>query len=192
MLSNRYISDRFLPDKAIDLVDEVAAGPCSPRSIPCPPSSTSAMRRIMQLEIEREALKKEKDTASRERLGKIEKELADLPRRGRRAPSPLADRKEGRRPPAQPARPLKGFLLAYAAAIVLHLGVMFWYYRTSDTQEFYLDDTFDLDQRTSSNEWREATREASNIFTLVLYVLGNLWVFSCGTCARRPRPPSTT
>ncbi len=77
VLSNRYISDRFLPDKAIDLVDEAAAR-LRTEIDSMPTELDERMRRIMQLEIEREALKKEKDAASRERLVKIEKELADL------------------------------------------------------------------------------------------------------------------
>jgi ATP-dependent Clp protease ATP-binding subunit ClpB len=77
VLSNRYISDRFLPDKAIDLVDEAAAKLRT--EIDSMPSELDViMRRIMQLEIEREALKKESDPASKDRLKKIEKELADL------------------------------------------------------------------------------------------------------------------
>ncbi|NLT65346.1 MAG: ATP-dependent chaperone ClpB [Acidobacteria bacterium] len=77
VLSNRYISDRFLPDKAIDLVDEAAAKLRT--EIDSLPSELDEMlRRIMQLEIEREALKKETDFASKDRLAKIEKELADL------------------------------------------------------------------------------------------------------------------
>ncbi len=76
-LSNRYISDRFLPDKAIDLMDESAAKLRT--EIDSMPSELDEItRKVMQLEIEREALKKEKDTASKERLGKLEKELADL------------------------------------------------------------------------------------------------------------------
>jgi ATP-dependent Clp protease ATP-binding subunit ClpB len=77
VLSNRYISDRFLPDKAIDLVDESAA--MIRTDIDSMPSELDEItRRIMQLEIEREALKKEKDQASKERLEGIMKELADL------------------------------------------------------------------------------------------------------------------
>ena len=77
VLSNRYISDRFLPDKAIDLVDEAAAKLRT--EIDSMPSDLDEMlRRIMQLEIEREALKKESDPASKERLKKLEKEIADL------------------------------------------------------------------------------------------------------------------
>ena len=77
ILSHRYISDRFLPDKAIDLMDEAAS------KLRMEIDSMSAeldevRRRIMQLEIECEALKKERDKASVERLGKLEKKLADL------------------------------------------------------------------------------------------------------------------
>jgi len=76
-LSNRYITDRFLPDKAIDLMDEAAsrlrmAAESKPEAI------DELDRRIMQLKIEREALKKESDAASRERLGKLEGELAEI------------------------------------------------------------------------------------------------------------------
>ena len=77
VLSNRYISDRFLPDKAIDLVDE-AASKLRMEIDSMPAELDELERRIMQLEIEREALRKEKDKASKERLGKLEKELADL------------------------------------------------------------------------------------------------------------------
>jgi ATP-dependent Clp protease ATP-binding subunit ClpB len=77
VLSNRYITDRFLPDKAIDLVDE--AGSRLRMEIDSMPAELDEInRRIMQLEIEREALRKEKDKASVERLLKLEKELADL------------------------------------------------------------------------------------------------------------------
>ncbi len=77
VLSNRYISDRFLPDKAIDLVDE-AASKLRMEIDSMPVELDEIQRRIMQLEIEREALKKERDKASIERLAKLEKELADL------------------------------------------------------------------------------------------------------------------
>jgi ATP-dependent Clp protease ATP-binding subunit ClpB len=81
ILSNRYISDRFLPDKAIDLVDEAAAKLRT--EIDSMPSELDEIsRRVMQLEIEREALRKERDPASKERLGKLEKELADLKAEG--------------------------------------------------------------------------------------------------------------
>jgi ATP-dependent Clp protease ATP-binding subunit ClpB len=77
VLSNRYITDRFLPDKAIDLVDE-AASRLRMEIDSMPVELDELERRIMQLEIEREALRKEKDKASRERLDKLEKEMADL------------------------------------------------------------------------------------------------------------------
>ncbi|HEY2905247.1 MAG TPA: ATP-dependent chaperone ClpB [Vicinamibacterales bacterium] len=77
VLSNRYITDRFLPDKAIDLVDE-AASKLRMEIDSMPAELDELERRIMQLEIEREALRKEKDRASQDRLGKLEKELADL------------------------------------------------------------------------------------------------------------------
>jgi ATP-dependent Clp protease ATP-binding subunit ClpB len=77
VLSHRYISDRFLPDKAIDLIDE-AASRLRMEIDSMPAELDEVARRIMQLEIEREALRKEKDKASQERLGKLEKELADL------------------------------------------------------------------------------------------------------------------
>ncbi|MBW1870977.1 MAG: AAA family ATPase [Deltaproteobacteria bacterium] len=76
-LSDRYISDRFLPDKAIDLMDE-AASRLRIEIDSMPTEIDEATRRITQLEIEREALKKEKDKASRERLGKLKQELANL------------------------------------------------------------------------------------------------------------------
>ncbi len=76
-LSNRYISDRQLPDKAIDLIDEAAARLRT--EIDSKPQALDAVdRQILQLEIEREALKKEKDKASKERLENIERELSDL------------------------------------------------------------------------------------------------------------------
>ena len=77
VLSDRYISDRFLPDKAIDLVDEAAAR-LRTEIDSMPTELDEITRRIMQLEIEREALKKETDTPSKERLKKLEKDLADL------------------------------------------------------------------------------------------------------------------
>jgi ATP-dependent Clp protease ATP-binding subunit ClpB len=76
-LSNRYITDRFLPDKAIDLVDE-AASRLRMEIDSMPVELDEAERRRMQLEIEREALRKEKDDASKARLAALEKELADL------------------------------------------------------------------------------------------------------------------
>ncbi len=77
VLSHRYISDRFLPDKAIDLVDE-SASRLRMEIDSMPVELEIVERRIMQLEIEREALKKETDRASQERLQRLEKELADL------------------------------------------------------------------------------------------------------------------
>jgi len=77
VLSHRYISDRFLPDKAIDLVDEAAAR-LRTEIDSMPAELDESTRRIMQLEIEREALRKESDTASRTRLGTLEQELARL------------------------------------------------------------------------------------------------------------------
>jgi ATP-dependent Clp protease ATP-binding subunit ClpB len=76
-LANRYITDRFLPDKAIDLMDEAAAR--KRMVIESKPEEIDELdRRIMQLEIERGALKKESDKASKERLGKLEADLAEL------------------------------------------------------------------------------------------------------------------
>ncbi len=76
-LSNRYITDRFLPDKAIDLVDEAASR--LRMEIDSKPEAIDELdRRIVQLKIEREALKKETDEASKERLEKLEEELAGL------------------------------------------------------------------------------------------------------------------
>ncbi len=76
-LSNRYITDRFLPDKAIDLVDEAASR--LRMQVDSKPEELDELdRRIMQLKIEREALKKETDSASKDRLEKLEKELVNL------------------------------------------------------------------------------------------------------------------
>jgi len=77
MLSQRYITDRFLPDKAIDLMDEAAAG-LRMEMDSLPADIDEIERRILQLEIERQALRKEGDASSRARLGDIEKELATL------------------------------------------------------------------------------------------------------------------
>ena len=77
VLSHRYIADRFLPDKAIDLIDE-AASKLRMEIDSLPVELDEVQRRTMQLEIEREALRKEKDAASRERLTRLDKELADL------------------------------------------------------------------------------------------------------------------
>ncbi|HEY2944699.1 MAG TPA: ATP-dependent chaperone ClpB [Vicinamibacteria bacterium] len=76
-LSHRYIADRFLPDKAIDLMDE-AASRLRIEIDSLPVEIDEIERRIVQLEIERQALKKEKDKPSRERLAKLEQELAEL------------------------------------------------------------------------------------------------------------------
>ena len=76
-LSHRYIADRFLPDKAIDLIDE-AASKLRIEIDSMPVELDEIERKIMQLEIEKEALKKEKDTASKQRMEKIEKQLSDL------------------------------------------------------------------------------------------------------------------
>jgi ATP-dependent Clp protease ATP-binding subunit ClpB len=81
-LSNRYITDRFLPDKAIDLVDEAASR--LRMQVDSKPEELDAIDRdLMRLRIEREALRKEEDAASRDRLGKLERELADLEERSR-------------------------------------------------------------------------------------------------------------
>jgi ATP-dependent Clp protease ATP-binding subunit ClpB len=77
VLSNRYIADRFLPDKAIDLIDEAAAK-LRTEIDSMPTELDEASRRIMQLEIEREALRRESDSSSRQRLEKLEAELAEL------------------------------------------------------------------------------------------------------------------
>jgi ATP-dependent Clp protease ATP-binding subunit ClpB len=77
MLSNRYIADRFLPDKAIDLMDEAAAK-IRTEIDSMPTELDELSRRVMQLEIERQALKKETDAASKDRLTKLERELANL------------------------------------------------------------------------------------------------------------------
>jgi ATP-dependent Clp protease ATP-binding subunit ClpB len=77
VLSHRYIADRFLPDKAIDLIDE-AASKLRIEIDSMPAELDEVERQIRQLEVEREALKKEKDAASKERLKNIEKELAEL------------------------------------------------------------------------------------------------------------------
>jgi len=79
-LSNRYITDRFLPDKAIDLMDEAASR--LRMEVDSKPEELDELdRRLIQLKIEREALKREEDSASRDRLGKLEKELADIEER---------------------------------------------------------------------------------------------------------------
>ena len=82
-MSNRYITDRFLPDKAVDLVDE-AASRLKIELESMPVEIDALERQGMQLEMERQALKREKDEASRERLGRIEKELAEVKEEGGR------------------------------------------------------------------------------------------------------------
>ncbi len=77
VLSHRYISDRFLPDKAVDLIDE-AASRLKIELESMPTEIDQAEREIMMLEMERQALRKEKDAASKERLAKLEKELAEI------------------------------------------------------------------------------------------------------------------
>ncbi len=92
-LSNRYITDRFLPDKAIDLVDE-AASRLRMQVDSKPEELDEIDRRIMQLKIEREALKAEKDEASKDRLAKLEKELTDLEEESSRLTSRWAAEKD--------------------------------------------------------------------------------------------------
>jgi ATP-dependent Clp protease ATP-binding subunit ClpB len=82
VLSNRYITDRFLPDKAIDLIDE-AASRLRIEIDSLPTELDVVEREVRQLEIERQALNKETDKRSKERLGALERELADLQERGR-------------------------------------------------------------------------------------------------------------
>ena len=86
VLSNRYISDRFLPDKAIDLVDEAAAK-LRTEMDSRPTALDEIARQVMQLEIEAVSLRAEKDAASRDRLAKLEKELADAQAQAKRAGS---------------------------------------------------------------------------------------------------------
>ena len=95
VLSHRYIADRFLPDKAIDLMDE-AASKLRMEIDSMPVELDEVQRRIMQLEIEREALRKEKDKASKERLAKLEKELADLKEEQTRAARRTGSRRRRR------------------------------------------------------------------------------------------------
>ena len=90
-LSNRYIGDRFLPDKAIDLVDE-AASRLRIEIDSMPQEIDEVERRIVQLEIERQALQKEKDPASVERRESLERELAELQGKVRRHEGAVAAR----------------------------------------------------------------------------------------------------
>ena len=105
VLSHRYIADRFLPDKAIDLVDE-AASKLRMEIDSMPAELDEIERRVMQLEIEREALRKETDKASIERLAKLEKELGDL----KEERSRFAARWEHEKAVIQQARTLKADL----------------------------------------------------------------------------------
>jgi ATP-dependent Clp protease ATP-binding subunit ClpB len=105
VLSHRYISDRFLPDKAIDLMDE-AASKLRMEIDSLPVELDEVQRRTMQLEIEREALRKEKDPASKERLKKLDKEIADLKEQGTELRSHWEQEKEA----IQQGRKLKGEL----------------------------------------------------------------------------------
>lgn len=101
-LSHRYISDRFLPDKAIDLVDEAASR--LRMAIDSKPAELDEVdREMMQREIEREALKKEKDKASKERLEKLEEEIGNLKERSRQ----LATRWEAEKEAIQQVRQAK-------------------------------------------------------------------------------------
>ncbi|MDP2728732.1 MAG: AAA family ATPase, partial [Dehalococcoidia bacterium] len=93
VLSHRYISDRFLPDKAIDLIDE-AASHLRMEIDSMPAELDEIERRAMQLEIEREALRKEEDPASRERLARLERELAELREEGSRMKAQWQTEKE--------------------------------------------------------------------------------------------------
>jgi len=81
ILSHRYITDRFLPDKAIDLIDE-AASKLRIEIDSMPSELDDIERKIRQLEIEKQAVKKEKDEYSKERLEKIDRELSDLKEKG--------------------------------------------------------------------------------------------------------------
>ena len=92
VLSHRYISDRFLPDKAVDLVDE-AASRLKIELDSMPTEIDVIEREIMQREMERQALKKEKDAASKERLKKLEKELAELKEKSSALESAVAEGK---------------------------------------------------------------------------------------------------
>ncbi len=123
-LSNRYITDRFLPDKAIDLIDEAASR--LRMQVDSKPEALDELdRRIIQLKIEREALKKETDQASKDRLVKPRKELADLEEQatrddpaleGRKGQAGLGDQAQGRARPGPhrararpaPGRPRQG------------------------------------------------------------------------------------
>jgi ATP-dependent Clp protease ATP-binding subunit ClpB len=94
VLSNRYISERFLPDKAIDLVDEACAT-IRTEIDSMPAELDEVTRRVRQLEIEQAALSKEKDDASKNRLGELKKELADLKERSTAMNAQWVAEKEG-------------------------------------------------------------------------------------------------
>ncbi|HXI95641.1 MAG TPA: Clp protease N-terminal domain-containing protein, partial [Candidatus Acidoferrum sp.] len=94
VLSHRYITDRFLPDKAIDLIDEAAAKLRTERESR-PDKLDAVSRQVMQLEIERVSLEKEKDAASRDRLEKLKKELADLKEQERILTQQWEEEKQG-------------------------------------------------------------------------------------------------
>ncbi|MFB2531711.1 ATP-dependent chaperone ClpB [Paracoccus sp. p3-h83] len=101
-LSHRYITDRFLPDKAIDLMDEAASR--LRMEVDSKPEELDALdRQILQMQIEAEALKKEDDAASKDRLEKLEKELADLQQRS----AEMTARWQGERDKLESARGLK-------------------------------------------------------------------------------------
>ncbi len=101
-LSHRYITDRFLPDKAIDLVDEAASR--LRMEVDSKPEELDQLdRQILQMQIEAEALKKEDDAASKDRLEKLEKELADLQQRS----AEMTARWQGERDKLESARGLK-------------------------------------------------------------------------------------
>ncbi len=101
-LSHRYITDRFLPDKAIDLVDEAASR--LRMEVDSKPEELDALdRQILQMQIESEALKKEDDAASKDRLEKLEKELADLQQRS----SEMTAKWQAERDSLEKARDLK-------------------------------------------------------------------------------------
>lgn len=93
VLSDRYINERFLPDKAIDLIDEAAAR-LRMEITSEPQELDDIKRRMMQLEIEREALKKEKDKGSIERLGNLEKDLANLKEKRQALEAQLQEERE--------------------------------------------------------------------------------------------------
>ena len=102
-LSQRYITDRQLPDKAVDLIDEAASK--LRMEIDSRPAEIDELeRKITQEEIEREALRKEQDPASKERLAKIDKSLADLREKSAGPQGPLAAGKGGHQPHPRPSR----------------------------------------------------------------------------------------